>query len=530
MIRLLLLLVVFSFVASIAWSASVAAGAVHASAKVAGPTTDEATGVQTFKIRSAFTGGENHLDVLLPDDYDESRQYRVLFVLPVMPGTSTQFGDGLEQLRKKNLHNHHDLILARPRFDTTPWFGNHASDPSIQHERYMNEVVVPLIDRAFSTLGNKEGRLLIGYSKSGWGALSLILRNPDIYGYAAAWDNPLAIPFGHFGTGKHYGTEAQFEKFSPLKLIAQIGAKRAGLTDRPRIALLGKSLFGKWTGGGQGNPDVDDTQAGRAALLEAGIAHFYSDQMKSSHHWDSMWVRPAVELLDAMSHRGEPRDGVYFEADFDASSSPYPSGAALHAGTSVGRWTGLRGFNSRLVADADGEDRSLRMAGSGGQNAMFVLHPAAPMPRDKPLRFAFDVATRGGYGKDPATQGHGGNRNYIITARDAHSRPIFRAVIIGLTKQGRVGYLDASGKLHVAGGSITRNNTDTYDPGAMHRMQIVLREATYDLFLDGKKVAGDLPLHEGATAADAVDHVLIEGTNYAAKAYCDNFTFSIDAK
>ena len=72
MSRSLPLLVVFSFlVCSIILSVPATAGEVHASAEVAGPTTDEATGVQTFRVRSAFTGGENKLDVLLPDDYEE---------------------------------------------------------------------------------------------------------------------------------------------------------------------------------------------------------------------------------------------------------------------------------------------------------------------------------------------------------------------------------------------------------------------------------------------------------------------------
>ena len=52
------------------------------------------------------------------------------------------------------------------------------------------KTVVPLIEEHYSALGTAEGRLLFGFSKSGWGALTLILRNPDFFGYAAIGMRP----------------------------------------------------------------------------------------------------------------------------------------------------------------------------------------------------------------------------------------------------------------------------------------------------------------------------------------------------
>ncbi|MFW5683023.1 MAG: hypothetical protein ACOC1G_08470, partial [Phycisphaeraceae bacterium] len=259
---------------------------------------------------------------------------------------------------------------------------------------------------------------------------------------------------------------------------------------------------------------------------EAGIEHFYSDKLKTGHHWDGDWVRPAVEALIAMAERGEAKDGVYFRADFEASGKE-ATAASLGASTSVGRWIVTRRHASRVAADEAGEARALLLAGAGGKAARVFLDPAEAMPRDRPLRFAFDVATRGGYGKDPATEGHGGNRNYVIAPRDAFGRPICRALVIGLTDFGRVGYLDEAGQMHVVGPRITRNNTDTYEPAQMHRFELVLRQDAYDIVLDGEKIAEDVPLYERASAAGPVHDVMIEGTNYAAKAYFDNFEFSV---
>ena len=34
---------------------------------------------------------------------------------------------------------------------------------------------------------------MLGFSKSGWGACTLLLRNKELFGYAAAWDVPFML-------------------------------------------------------------------------------------------------------------------------------------------------------------------------------------------------------------------------------------------------------------------------------------------------------------------------------------------------
>ena len=47
------------------------------------------------------------------------------------------------------------------------------------------------IEQHYPARADRDGRLLVGFSKSGWGAYSLLLRHPDRFGKAAAWDAPL---------------------------------------------------------------------------------------------------------------------------------------------------------------------------------------------------------------------------------------------------------------------------------------------------------------------------------------------------
>ncbi|MFW6133612.1 MAG: sugar-binding protein, partial [Planctomycetota bacterium] len=167
--------------------------------EVAGPTEDADKGVQVFRVKSPYTRGTNPVEVLLPSDFSTDRTYRVLYVLPVNAGIGGRWGDCLQVIRKAGLHDAHGLICVTMAFDTTPWYGAHATDPAIRHEQYIRDVVVPLIEDRYPARRAPEARLLVGFSKSGWGSFTLLLRNPDVFGYACSWDAPLIMDGDDFG-------------------------------------------------------------------------------------------------------------------------------------------------------------------------------------------------------------------------------------------------------------------------------------------------------------------------------------------
>ena len=148
-------------------------------------------GTWRYAVSSQYQKGENLLEVLLPDRFDPTEAHRVLYVLPVETGIGGRYGDGLMEVKKLDAHNRHNLICVAIAFDQLPWFADHATDKQRQHETYITRVVVPFIESKYKTPGDASGRLLLGFSKSGWGAFSLILRNPQTFGKAASWDAPL---------------------------------------------------------------------------------------------------------------------------------------------------------------------------------------------------------------------------------------------------------------------------------------------------------------------------------------------------
>lgn len=266
---------------------------LDSSAVVGDPEFDAAKGVWRYNVQSQFTGGTNAVEVLLPDDYDKDRPHRVLYVLPVEAGIGGRFGDGLIEIKRRDIHNRYGVICVAPAFDTLPWFGAHASDPKIRHEDYLKRVIVPLVESRYRTPGSAEGRLLLGFSKSGWGALTLIFRSPEFFGYAASWDAPLMMDetqLGTFGTAGHFGTREQFAKYLPTRLVADSAGQ---FRDRARIVLLGHKSFGP----AASPPGQPHTKTFHELLDSLGVKHHYDNHVIVNHDWHAGWVAPAVDAL-----------------------------------------------------------------------------------------------------------------------------------------------------------------------------------------------------------------------------------------
>jgi S-formylglutathione hydrolase FrmB len=129
--------------------------------------------------------------VLRPDTFQTGRRYRVLYLLSVDAGDNLQFSNPMAEARRLGFHNRNDLICAYATFSQTSWYADNPLNARMRQESYFVHDVVPLIERRYPVIPLPVGRLLVGFSKSGWGAFTLLLRHPDLFGKAAAWDAPL---------------------------------------------------------------------------------------------------------------------------------------------------------------------------------------------------------------------------------------------------------------------------------------------------------------------------------------------------
>jgi hypothetical protein len=247
------------------------------------PAREEQGGVLVHRVRSDYQSDETVIKVLLPDGNRDDRRYPVLYVLPVEAGEGIRWGNALEEVKRHDLHNEFGLICVHPSFSHLPWYADHPTDRGNRQETYLLRVVIPFVDRTYPVSPGTENRLLIGFSKSGWGAFSLLLRYPDSFGKAAAWDAPLMERKPHrFGMGPIFGTQENFDGYCIATLVQKRARQLAG---EPRLILTG-----------YGNFRSHHVEA-HEQMEALGIPHVYRDGPRRQHSWHSGWLQEAVGLL-----------------------------------------------------------------------------------------------------------------------------------------------------------------------------------------------------------------------------------------
>lgn len=237
-------------------------------------------GLLVHAVTSEYQVGPTGIQVLLPDRLEPGRRYPVVYVLPVEAGRGTRWGDSLLEIKNHDLHNEHQSIFVFPSFSDLPWYADHPTIPSIRQETYFLKVVVPTVEANYPTSGERH---LLGFSKSGWGAWTLLVRHPNMFQRAAAWDAPLMMEqVGKYGSGGIFGTQENFERYRILDLLRENAMHLRGET---RLILTGYDNF------------RNDHQQIHKLLNELQIPHHYSDGPRRTHAWNSGWVSEAVGIL-----------------------------------------------------------------------------------------------------------------------------------------------------------------------------------------------------------------------------------------
>ena len=186
-------------------------------------------------------------------------------------------------VRALKVHERFGLIVVAPTFADLPWYCDHPAEPTLRQETYVLKVVVPLVAKLYPH--EPRHRALLGFSKSGWGAYSLLLRHPEAFGAAAAWDAPMMMTSPGFGMDRIVGTKANFERHRIPRLLEE---HAEAVRRAKRLALLGYGNF------------REQHRQAHALMQRLGIPHAYTDGPHRKHHWDGGWVEEAVRLLDAM--------------------------------------------------------------------------------------------------------------------------------------------------------------------------------------------------------------------------------------
>lgn len=247
----------------------------------AGDPATDVDGVVHVKLTSNAQAKPVEVRILAPAG--EARAY--LYVLPVEKEGDSRYGDGLAEARRLKLHEKYGWIVVAPGFADLPWYADHPANAKRRDEAHFLKGVIPLVEKRHPM--KKPVRLLLGFSKSGWGAWSLLLRHPDLFAAAAAWDAPLMKEKpDQFGMDAAFATQENFEAYQLTKLLR---AKADVLRERKRLAHFGYGGF------------REHHRRMQALLDELKIPVETKDGPSREHVWGSGWVEEAAAALEAMS-------------------------------------------------------------------------------------------------------------------------------------------------------------------------------------------------------------------------------------
>jgi len=245
-------------------------------------------GTLHIRMKSEFQPEPSHIQIWADKAARTAQPLRILFVLPVEPKEEHRFGDGYNEIRKLPPAATQGLIIVAPTFNQIPWYADHPTDAKRRHESHFVRAVVPLVDQLFP--GAARQRLLLGFSKSGYGAYAMLLRHPDLFYAASAWDSPLTKTApNEFLMADIFGTQEQFEKYQLTKLFAENAAL---LQSRKRLYLAGHDNF------------LKHTRDAHALLESLKIPHDYSEGPKRKHVWGSGWMIESIDALRKLADIG----------------------------------------------------------------------------------------------------------------------------------------------------------------------------------------------------------------------------------
>jgi enterochelin esterase-like enzyme len=160
--------------------------------------------------------------VMLPPDYHASaRRYPVLYMLHGVAGDSSEWQSiGLLEAADRMIQRGEidPFLIVLPNGGAHYWV-NQAT--GARWADYVAQDVVRQIDQGYRTVAGPQGRAIGGLSMGGEGALRIALKNPSVFGTAAAHSPSLRTAFDQFAPELQplFGDEMSWRTMTPLWLV-----------------------------------------------------------------------------------------------------------------------------------------------------------------------------------------------------------------------------------------------------------------------------------------------------------------------
>jgi S-formylglutathione hydrolase FrmB len=225
--------------------------------------------------------------VLTPQHPSTDYSHSFLYDLPVQSGLAqSTYGSGLDELENLDVEDQYNATIIEPIFPMDSWYADNPNDPTINYETFLADILPQWVDSNFSTTGTEQN-LLVGFSKSGYGALDLEFRHPSAFSAVAAFDFPGDMSsYDEFGSSSadDFGTQANFQDNYQMN-ASFIDAHDASFTSQDRILISEGPAF---------QSQVADFDT---LLTSQGVMHTTLNQTSDGHSWSGGWLPGAIAGL-----------------------------------------------------------------------------------------------------------------------------------------------------------------------------------------------------------------------------------------
>lgn len=225
--------------------------------------------------------------VLAPDNPSTDYPHSFLFALPVEGGLAQSgHGSGLDQLQQLGVQNQYDATIVEPIFPVDSRYADNPTDATMDFETFTGTLLPAWVDGNLATTGS-EKNLLVGFSKSSYGAFDLLFKHASVFDTAAVWDFLAGLRVSsdyRSSSSNNYGTDANFQDNYRMT-DSFIDRWKLPFIAKDRIWISGYDVF---------QNDVADIDA---LLTSHDASHTLATQTYAAHSWSGGWLSGVIARL-----------------------------------------------------------------------------------------------------------------------------------------------------------------------------------------------------------------------------------------
>lgn len=159
---------------SLALTSVPALGQAAASAKA-----DAVQGYRNEVLKSALMGRDMPYRVIVPavDKAAANERFPVIYLLHGLTG---HFSNWTDKSKLVDYASRHRYIIVTPE-GSNGWYTDSVSVTNDKYESYIVKELIPEIDKKFSTLADRDHRVIAGLSMGGYGSLKFGMKFPEMF-------------------------------------------------------------------------------------------------------------------------------------------------------------------------------------------------------------------------------------------------------------------------------------------------------------------------------------------------------------